>query len=182
MQITSSRVGRRNAQYAAVVAFLRQHGGTIVAQYVEVESGNRSDRPELAKVWKRGRKDMATLLIAKLDRLARDPAFIAYLMAAGVNFVACDQPFTNRLTLHTMAAVARAARTRYVAKFNATTRAVIAQIQGSGVSTLVEIGKAFEARGMRTPRGHTTWWPVQVWRLLAAEGRGRAKNAEARAR
>jgi len=38
-----------DAQYAAVVEFLRQHGGTIVAQYIEVESGNRSDRPELAK-------------------------------------------------------------------------------------------------------------------------------------
>jgi hypothetical protein len=45
------------------------------------------------------------------------------------------------------------------------------------VLTLVEIGKALEARGLRTPRGHTTWRPVQVWRLLAAAGRGRAGNA-----
>jgi hypothetical protein len=46
-------------------------------------------------------------------------------------------------------------------------RAVIADIQRSGVSSLVEICKALEARGERTPRGHTTWRPVQVWRLLA---------------
>ena len=60
-----------DAQYAAVVGFVRQHGGTIVGQYVEVESGNRSDRPELAKALELARKGKATLLIAKLDRLAR---------------------------------------------------------------------------------------------------------------
>jgi hypothetical protein len=45
-------------------------------------------------------------------------------------------------------------------------RTVIADIQRSGASSLVEIGKALEARGVRTPRGHTIWRPVQVWRLL----------------
>jgi DNA invertase Pin-like site-specific DNA recombinase len=200
-----------DAQYAAVVGFVRQHGGTIVGQYVEVESGNRSDRPELAKALELARKGKATLLIAKLDRLARNVAFIASLMDAGIEFRACDQPFASRLTLHILAAeaenegrrisertkaalqaakargvklgspiavetvvAARAARSRYSANANATTRAVIADILRSGVSSLVEIGKALEARGVRTPRGHTTWRPVQVWRLLAAAGRGRA--------
>ena len=199
------------AQHAAVVEFLRQHGGTIVAQYVEVESGNRSTRPELAMALEAARKGKATLLIAKLGRLARNPVFIANLKDAGVDFVACDQPFASRLTLHILAAeaedearrisertkaalqaakargvklgspiavetvgAARAARSRYSANANAATRAVIADIQRSGVLTLVEIGKALEARGLRTPRGHTTWRPVQVWRLLAAPGRGRA--------
>jgi DNA invertase Pin-like site-specific DNA recombinase len=203
-----------DAQYAAVVEFVRQHGGTIVAQYVEVESGNRSDRPELAKALELARKGKATLLIAKLDRLARNQMFLANLKDAGVDFVACDQPFASRLTLHILAAeaedearrisertkaalqaakargvklgspiaietvgAARAARSRYSANANAATRAVIADIQRSGVLTLVEIGKALEARGLRTPRGHTTWRPVQVWRLLAAAGRGRAENA-----
>ena len=203
-----------DAQHAAVVEFLRQHGGTIVAQYVEVESGNRSTRPELAMALEAARKGKATLLIAKLDRLARNPVFIANLKDAGVDFVACDQPFASRLTLHILAAeaedearrisertkaalqaakargvklgspiaietvgAARAARSRYSANANAATRAVIADIQRSGVLTLVEIGKALEARGLRTPRGHTTWRPVQVWRLLAAAGRGRARNA-----
>ena len=203
-----------DAQHAAVVEFLRQHGGTIVAQYVEVESGNRSTRPELAMALEAARKGKATLLIAKLDRLARNQVFIANLKDAGVDFVACDQPFASRLTLHILAAeaedearrisertkaalqaakaravklgspiavetvvAARAARSRYSANANATTRAVIADIQRSGVLTLVEIGKALEARGLRTPRGHTTWRPVQVWRLLAAAGRGRARNA-----
>jgi hypothetical protein len=75
-----------DVQYAAVVEFLRQRGGTIVAQYVEGETGNRSDRPELARALESARKDNATLLIAKLGRLARNAAFIANLMDAGVEF------------------------------------------------------------------------------------------------
>jgi DNA invertase Pin-like site-specific DNA recombinase len=77
-----------------------------VACFVEVETGKRSDRPELAKALEAARKAKATLLIAKLDRLARNVAFIANLMDAGVEFLACDQPFASRLTLHILAAVA----------------------------------------------------------------------------
>jgi len=95
-----------DAQRAAVEAFARQHGGVIAATYVEVESGKRSDRPELAKALQAARKRKATLLIAKLDRLARNVAFIATMMEAGADFVACDQPFASRLTLHILAAVA----------------------------------------------------------------------------
>jgi DNA invertase Pin-like site-specific DNA recombinase len=194
-----------DAQRAAVQAFARQHGGMIVASHVEVESGKRSDRPELAKALDAARKGKATLLIAKLDRLARNVAFIAGLMDAGVDFVACDQPFASRLTLHILAAVAedearrisertkaalqaakargiklgspiaaetaakaRAARSSYAAKANATTRAVIVDIQRAGVSTLAAIAKTLEARGVRTPAGCSTWQPVQVSRLLAA--------------
>jgi DNA invertase Pin-like site-specific DNA recombinase len=94
------------AQRAAVEAFARHHGGGIVACFVEVETGKRSDRPELAKALEAARKAKATLLIAKLDRLARNVAFIADLMDAGVEFLACDQPFASRLTLHILAAVA----------------------------------------------------------------------------
>jgi DNA invertase Pin-like site-specific DNA recombinase len=95
-----------DGQRAAVETFVRQHGGAIVGQHVEVESGRKSDRPELAKALEAARKGRATLLIAKLDRLARNVAFIANLMDAGVDFVAVDQPFASRLTLHILAAVA----------------------------------------------------------------------------
>ena len=95
-----------DGQRAAVEAFVRQHGGAIVGQYVEVESGRKSDRPERGKTLAAARKGRATLLIAKLDRLARNVAFIANLMDAGCDFVACDQPFASRLTLHILAAVA----------------------------------------------------------------------------
>ena len=94
------------AQRATVEAFARQQGGQIAAEYVEVESGKRSDRPELAKALQAARKGRATLLIAKLDRLARSVSFISAMMDAGVDFVAVDQPFASRLTLHILAAVA----------------------------------------------------------------------------
>lgn len=94
------------AQRAAVEGFTRQQGGKIVAEYIEVESGKRADRPELAMALSAAKKAKATLLIAKLDRLARNVHFISGMMDAGVDFVAVDQPFANRLTLHILAAVA----------------------------------------------------------------------------
>jgi DNA invertase Pin-like site-specific DNA recombinase len=194
-----------DAQRAAVEAFARQHGGAIVASYVEVETGRRSDRPELAKALCAARKAKATLLIAKLDRLARNVAFIANLMDAGVEFLACDQPFASRLTLHILAAVAedearrisertkaalaaakargkklgspvaantiaqaRAAKSTYAAKANATTQAVIREIKASGIDTLAGIARTLQARGIKTPRGNIEWQPVQVARLMAS--------------
>lgn len=94
------------AQRASVEGFVRQIGGTIVASYVEVESGKRADRPELAKALEATKRGKATLLIAKLDRLARNVAFIARLMDAGTEFVAVDQPHASRLTLHILSAFA----------------------------------------------------------------------------
>jgi DNA invertase Pin-like site-specific DNA recombinase len=110
IRVSTARQGESGlgleAQRTSVETFARQHGGTIVAAFVEVETGKRSDRPELAKALEAARKGKATLLIAKLDRLARNVAFIANLMDSGVDFLACDQPFASRLTLHILAAVA----------------------------------------------------------------------------
>jgi DNA invertase Pin-like site-specific DNA recombinase len=78
----------------------------IVAEFVEVESGKRADRPELARALDACRKHKARLVIAKLDRLSRNLAFIATLMDSGVEFVAVDNPHANKLTLHILAAVA----------------------------------------------------------------------------
>jgi DNA invertase Pin-like site-specific DNA recombinase len=75
-------------------------------EYVEIESGKRSDRPELAKALAQSTATGATLVIAKLDRLSRNVAFISNLMESGVEFVAADMPMANRLTVHVLAAVA----------------------------------------------------------------------------
>ena len=94
-----------DAQRAAVAAHVR--GDDVVAEFTEVESGKRNDRPQLAAALAAARKAKATLIIAKLDRLARNVAFIATLMdTRGVEFTACDYPQASRLTLHIMAAVA----------------------------------------------------------------------------
>jgi DNA invertase Pin-like site-specific DNA recombinase len=73
---------------------------------VEVESGKRADRPRLAEALLLRHLYGATLIIAKLDRLARNVAFVSNLMDAGVDFVAVDFPQANRLTVHIIAAMA----------------------------------------------------------------------------
>ena len=92
------------AQKAAITAFAAN--GSVVATYTEIESGKRTDRPQLAAALAHAKKIGATLLIAKLDRLARNVHFISGLMESGVQFVAADMPNADRFTLHIMAAVA----------------------------------------------------------------------------
>ncbi len=94
------------AQRSAVEAFCASNGYRIVEEFVEIESGHKSDRPVLSEALARAKASKAMLVIAKLDRLARNVAFIANLMESGVEFRACDMPEANRLLLHVMAAVA----------------------------------------------------------------------------
>ena len=94
-------------QDATVQLFAEAHGATVLKSYIEVKTGKRSDRPELAKAVAHARRSKATLVIAKLDRLARNVHFLSGLMEAGVKFVACDQPSANELTIHILAAVAQ---------------------------------------------------------------------------
>ena len=93
-------------QEAAIKAFSLQNGGAILASYTEVESGKIAERRELIKALAHARRSKATLVVAKLDRLARNVAFLSALMDSGVEFVACDNPYANRLTIHILAAVA----------------------------------------------------------------------------
>lgn len=95
-----------DAQREAVDRFLRQSNGRVVAELTEIESGTKSSRPELIEALRHCRVHGATLVIAKLDRLARNVAFISNLMESNVEFVAVDFPFANRLTIHILAAVA----------------------------------------------------------------------------
>jgi DNA invertase Pin-like site-specific DNA recombinase len=95
-----------DAQRKAVTDFLDGGSWQLLGEYVEVESGKRNDRPELAKALAVCKKHKARLVIAKLDRLARNVAFIANLMDGKVDFVCCDMPEATRLTIHVLAAVA----------------------------------------------------------------------------
>lgn len=108
LRVSTDRQGRSGlgleAQRAAVAGYVGD--GRLVAELVEVESGRRSDRPQLAEALALCRAHRATLVIAKLDRLARNVAFIATLMDSGVEFLAVDFPQANRLTIHVLAAVA----------------------------------------------------------------------------
>jgi DNA invertase Pin-like site-specific DNA recombinase len=109
-RVSTDRQGKSglglDAQRAAVDAYLNGGNWTLVESFTEVESGRRNDRPELAKALDLCRRKRATLVIARLDRLARNVAFIANLMDADVDVVAVDMPEANRFTLHIMAAMA----------------------------------------------------------------------------
>jgi DNA invertase Pin-like site-specific DNA recombinase len=95
-------------QRAAVESYARQTGATLVVCYTEVESGKLADCPALAKVLAHARRSTAPFVLAKLDHLARNVAFLSALMDSIVPFIACDNPHENRLTLHILAAVAEA--------------------------------------------------------------------------
>jgi DNA invertase Pin-like site-specific DNA recombinase len=96
------------AQKAAIESYARQMGANILTYYTEAESGKLANRPELARALSHCRRSKATLVVAKLERLARNVAFLSALMDSTVPFVACDNPHANRLTLHILAAVAEA--------------------------------------------------------------------------
>jgi DNA invertase Pin-like site-specific DNA recombinase len=95
------------AQRNAVEDFLQSTGGTIVAEYIEVESGKRDDRPEFTKAADYAELANATLLVAKLDRLSRDLHFITGLQKRGIRFKLCDLPEVDQLTIHILAAMAQ---------------------------------------------------------------------------
>ncbi len=109
-RVSTERQGRSglglDAQQEAVRGCLNGGAWRLVAEVVEVESGKRADRPKLAEALRLCRLHGATLIIAKLDRLARNVAFVSSLMESGVEFVAVDFPQANRLTIHILAAVA----------------------------------------------------------------------------
>ena len=96
------------AQKNAVADYLNGGRWTLLDEFIEVESGKNSDRPQLERALALCRLHKATLVVAKLDRLARNLHFLSGLMESGVEFVACDLPSVNRLTIHVLAAVAEA--------------------------------------------------------------------------
>ena len=108
-RVSTERQGRSGlgleAQQSAVASFVNGDA-ELIASFTEVESGKRSDRPELEKALDACRRQKARLVIAKMDRLSRNLAFIATLMESGVEFVAVDNPHANKLTVHILAAVA----------------------------------------------------------------------------
>lgn len=95
------------AQQANVAAFACARGYEVIASFTEVETGtNKRHRPELVRALKQARRKGAELLIAKLDRLARNVYFISGLMESKVRFTAVDLPEVDSLTVHILAAVA----------------------------------------------------------------------------
>ncbi len=205
-RVSTARQGQSglglDAQRQAVASFV---AGTdnLLSEFVEIESGKRNDRPELSAALRECRRRGAILIIAKLDRLARNVAFVSNLMESGVEFVAVDNPHASKLTIHILCAVAeheremisertkaalqaakargvrlgapgghpkslQKARARQASNADAraqAARAVIADIQRSGLTSYREIAGALNARGIETARGGR-WHPATVRNVL----------------
>lgn len=126
------------AQQDAVARFLNGGAWELVAEFREVETGKGSDalakRPQLRAALEACRKLGATLVIAKLDRLARNVHFVSGLMESKVKFLACDMPDANELTIHMMAAFAE----HEAKRISQRTKEALAVAKARGV----ELGKA----------------------------------------
>lgn len=94
------------AQRDSVLSYLNGGQWILAGEFVEVESGRSRRRPELRKALELCRKEKATLIVAKLDRLYRNLHAMTSLMEAGIDFVAADNPHANKLTIHLLAAIA----------------------------------------------------------------------------
>ena len=142
-----------DAQRKAVSDYLNGGKWSLVAEMVEVESGKRDDRPKLAEALSLCRIHGATLVVAKLDRLSRDAAFLMTLKKSGVRFVAADMPAANEMVVGIMAVVAQAEREMISAR----TKAALAA-KADWYSKLDDAGRGeLTAKGKPTRLGGTTW-------------------------
>jgi DNA invertase Pin-like site-specific DNA recombinase len=137
------------AQSEAIAAYAERIGATVLETFTEVESGKRNDRPELGKAIHLAKVTGATLVIAKLDRLSRNAAFLLTLRDAGVDFEAADMPDANTLTIGIMALVAQqereAASRRTREALQAAKRRGVRLGNPNGASALQRAGKGNSA-------------------------------------
>jgi DNA invertase Pin-like site-specific DNA recombinase len=117
-----------DAQKRAVADFVQARGGELLKEFREVESGKRNDRPELRAALAAAKRAGASLVVAKLDRLSRNVAFLATLMESGVEFTCCDNPHATPFTIHILAAVAEWEREQISKR----TRAAMQEAKGRG--------------------------------------------------
>lgn len=114
LRVSTQKQGRSglglDAQHSAIEAYAAQRGGEVIQTFTEVESGRSNRRPKLIQALHLAKVTGATLVIAKLDRLSRNAAFLLTLRDSGVRFVAADMPDANELTVGIMALVAQQER------------------------------------------------------------------------
>jgi DNA invertase Pin-like site-specific DNA recombinase len=152
------------AQRAAVQQYAASINSPIKGEFVEVESGTRGDRPQLLLAIGAARRGRGRLVIARLDRLSRDPDFLGHLMKTGVDFVACDNPNATRFTVRIYAALAEEERDLISRR----TRAALAAAKAKGAKL-----------GSARP-GH--WAGERAARRAEGQRRAVAASAESRRR
>lgn len=132
-RVSTDKQGRSGlgleAQREAVRSLCDARGWEIVAEFKEVESGKRNDRPQLDAALEHARLTGAKLVVAKLDRLSRDAAFTLQLRNSGVDFTCADNPDVNRLTIGLLAVINEDERERISER----TKAALAAAKARGV-------------------------------------------------
>lgn len=117
--VTYCRVSTKNqgilglgmaSQIETVSRYVQGQQGEVVGEFLEVESGGKADRPQLAEALALAKKSKGVLVVAKLDRLSRNAEFLLRLQNAGVDFVCCDCPNVDRFTVGILALVAQRER------------------------------------------------------------------------
>ena len=155
-RVGTQRQGRSGlgleAQQAAVQAFLAGRDGQVIGEYREIESGRKSDRQQLSAAMRMCRMTNSILLIAKLDRLARDAHFLLGLEKSGIDFVAADMPFANRLTIGIMALVAE----EEAKAVSARTKAALAARRARGLP-LGNLASLYPGTAATTARARAIW-------------------------
>lgn len=110
-RVSTDRQGKSGlgleAQAEAVSRFTIHEGYEVISEFTEIESGRKNKRPQLLAALEQCKKQRAVLIIAKLDRLGRNVAFISNLMESRVEFKAVDNPHANELMIHLLAAFAQ---------------------------------------------------------------------------
>lgn len=138
------------AQRWAVAQFITGGGWTLVSEFTEIESGRRRDRPQLQAAITTCRLHRATLIVAKLDRLARNAHFLLGLKESGIEFIAVDMPSANRLTVSIMAMVAE----EEAQAISARTKAALAAARTRGVKLGKPNNLTCEARMLGSAAGN----------------------------
>ena len=178
-RVSTDRQGKSGlgleAQRESVMSYLNGGRWTLVEEFTEIESGKHADRPELTAALAACKKQKAKLVIAKLDRLSRNLAFIATLMELGVEFVAADMPHANKLTVHILAAVAQHEREMISERTKAALQAAKKRGQQLGNPNLEEAAK----RGRAVAKANTRRFAANVWPIIEEIMRAGATSANA---
>lgn len=161
------------AQQASVAKFLNGGDWQLLAEFTEVETGTRkgNNRPKLREAIALARREKATLVIAKLDRLARNVAFVSNLMESGVEFLAVDMPSANRLTIHILAAVAEDEARRISERTKAALAA--AKERGKTLGKPENLTREAQLRGAESVRKKTlNAYAAQVGNIVSLKEQG----------
>lgn len=120
-----------SAQKSSVVKYVESQDGVIIQEFTEIETGtNKRERIEIHKAIQMAKNENAVLVIAKLDRLARNVSFVSSLMDAGIEFLAVDMPSANNFTIHIFSALAE----QEAKLIGSRTRLALAELRKSGVT------------------------------------------------